>query len=596
VHGYSTPLTIDPPTTGNLTDDVVTNAAQHPQAVLFSRKAPDGWTDVTAEAFLEQVTAVAKGLVAAGIAPGDRVAIMSRTRYEWTLVDYAIWFAGAVSVPIYETSSAEQVRWILSDSGARGILVEGPAQQARVEEVRGDLPELQHVWSLEDGAVDALVTAGTGVADDEVEQRRSAAGPGSLATLVYTSGTTGRPKGCRLTHGNFMVELEVAIAEMPELFEPEDAATVLFLPLAHVFARIIQVGAVKARVRLAHVSQISTLLEDLASFRPTFILAVPRVFEKILNTASQQAAASGRGRVFDRAADTAIAYSRALDAGRPGLALRARHRLFDRLVYHRLREALGGRCAYAISGGAPLGERLGHFFRGIGVTVLEGYGLTETTAAATANAPHACKLGTVGRPLPGVSVRVSDDGELLIRGGQVFDGYWQDPKATAEVLDAEGWLRSGDLGEIDEEGFVRVIGRMKEILVTAGGKNVSPAVLEDRVRAHPLVSQCMVVGDGQPFVAALVTIDPESFALWAEQHGKTGAVAENVKDPELVAEVEAAVASANEAVSQAEAIRKFEILPAEWTEEGGQLTPSLKLKRRAVMHECRREVERLYER
>jgi long-chain acyl-CoA synthetase len=397
-----------------------------------------------------------------------------------------------------------------------------------------------------------------------------------------------------LTHGNFQHEIGVAVEELDALFAGDKAATLLFLPLAHVFARVIQVGAVRKRVRLGYSPDIRHLVEDLATFRPTFLLAVPRVFEKVFNSASQRAAADGRGRLFDRAADTAIAYSRALDNGRPGRMLRARHAVFDRLVYRRLRELLGGRCAYAVSGGAPLGERLGHFYRGIGVVVLEGYGLTETTAAVTLNVPDALKIGTVGRPLGGVTVQVAEDGELRVRGGQVMTGYWQDDEATLEAV-GDGWIRTGDLGEIDDEGFVRVTGRKKEILVTAGGKNVAPAGLEDEVRAHPLVSQCLVVGDGRPFVAALVTLDPDAVAPWADAHGKNGHVADLVDDPDLRAEVQQAVDAANRTVSQAESIRRFTILPTDWTEEGGQLTPSLKLKRAVVTAELRREIEALFD-
>jgi long-chain acyl-CoA synthetase len=594
VREYSTPLTVEIPTAGNLTDDVVINAERRPAAVAFSRATAGGWTDVTSAEFLDDVRAVAKGLVAAGVHEGDRVALIAKTRYEWTLLDYAIWFAGAVTVPIYETSSAEQIEWILSDSGARAVIAETSEHVSRVDEGRANLEELVHVWSLDDNAVDVLRSLGADVADADVEKRRTAVTPDSLATLIYTSGTTGRPKGCMLTHGNFMFELGVAVEELDDLFDVEDSSTLLFLPLAHVFARIVQVGAIKAGVRLGHSASIKTLLDDLDTFRPTFILAVPRIFEKVFNTASQKAAADGKGRLFDQAADTAIAYSRALDTGRPGILLRAKHRLFDKLVYEKLRDALGGACRYAVSGGAPLGERLGHFYRGIGLTVFEGYGLTETTAALTVNRPDATKLGTVGRPIGGTSVKIAENGELLAKGGQVFKGYWRNEDATREALDSSGWFHTGDLGEIDDEGFVRVTGRKKEIIVTAGGKNVAPNVLEDRIRAHHLVSQCMVVGDGQPFIAALVTIDPEAFDLWAEQHGKNGSVADLSDDPDLMAEIEAAVADANQAVSQAEAIRKFTILPVDWTEEAGQLTPSLKLKRNVVMREFRSEVEALY--
>ncbi|MDI6908940.1 AMP-dependent synthetase/ligase [Nocardioides sp.] len=595
---FSNPLTIEVPATGNLTDDVVANAREAGDSIVFSRPSahPDatGWEDVSAAQFLAEVSGVAKGLIAAGIEVGDRVAVISKTRYEWTLLDYAAWFAGAVTVPIYETSSAEQIAWILADSGARAVVAEGADHLARIREVRAGLDQLNHVWSIADNAVDNLARLGADISDEELEKRRTTATPLDLATLIYTSGTTGRPKGCMLTHGNFMFELTVAVAELPELFEGDDSSTLLFLPLAHVFARIIQVGCVKTRTRLGHSSDIKNLLADLQEFQPTFILAVPRVFEKVFNTASQKATADGRGRIFDKAAETAIAYSRGLDRGRPSLAVRAKHAVFSRLVYGKLLAALGGSCRYAVSGGAPLGDRLGHFYRGIGLTVLEGYGLTETTAALTVNLPDAIKVGTVGRPLPGTAVRVADDGELLFRGGQVFAGYWHNETATSEALESDAWFHTGDVGEVDDEGFVRITGRKKEILVTAGGKNVAPAVLEDRLRAHALIDQCMVVGDGQPFIAALITIDRESFPAWAEGHGKTGSISSLVDDPDLRAEIAAAVEEANKAVSKAESIRKFTILPGEWTEERGQLTPSLKIRRNVVMREFREDVAALY--
>ena len=607
---YAAPLSTTIPTTGNLTDDVVANARDAGETAVFSRRTGDGWVDVTAEQFHDEVRSVAKGLVAAGVEAGDRVAVLSKTRYEWTLLDYAIWFAGAVTVPIYETSSAEQVAWILADSGARAVVVETPDHGSRVTQVRDRLPDLHHVWSLEGRGVQVLRTLGDDVADDVLEARRTATGPDDLATLIYTSGTTGRPKGCRLTHGNFMFELTVAVDELDALFGRADGgtasgrddapgeapSTLLFLPLAHVFARIIQVGCVKARVRLGHSADIRHLVEDLGEFRPTFVLAVPRVFEKVFNTASQRAVADGRGTIFARAADVAIGWSRSRDNGRVPLRLRAQHRVFDALVYGKLRDALGGRCAYAVSGGAPLGERLGHFYRGIGITVLEGYGLTETTAALTANLPDAQKVGTVGRPLQGTAVRVADDGELLFRGGQVFAGYWQADEATAEAIDDRGWFHTGDLGEIDDEGFVRITGRKKEIIVTAGGKNVAPTVLEDLLRAHPLVDQCLVVGDGQPFIAALVTLDPESLTSWAKQHSKPDDLATLLHDPDLRAEVQEGVDQANLAVSKAESIRAFTLLDAAWTEEGGQLTPSLKLKRSVVTREHRDDVDAIYHR
>ena len=594
VREFSTPATYQTPQDGNLTDDVIANAAEAPDAVIFSRPATDGaWEDVTAAQFLTEVSAVAKGLIAAGIDPGDRVALFSKTRYEWTLLDYAIWFAGATTVPVYETSSAEQVHWILQDSEAHAVVAEGADHVARVAEVRDGLEHLNHVWSFADNAVEILVKLGADISDEELERRRTSSKADSIATLIYTSGTTGRPKGCVLTHGNFMFELGVAVEELERLFDTEGASTLLFLPLAHIFARIIQVGCIKSRTRLGHSPDIKNLLDDLGVFKPTFILAVPRVFEKVYNTASQKAAADGKGKIFNIATDVAINYSRASAKGKVPVLLRAQHALFSRLVYGKLLAALGGNCEFAISGGAPLGERLSHFYRGIGLTVLEGYGLTETTGALTVNLPDALKIGTVGRPIPGTSVRVADDGELLFKGGQVLAGYWKNEDATADAL-SDGWFHTGDLGEVDDEGFVKITGRKKEILVTAGGKNVAPAVLEDRLRAHVLVDQCMVVGDGEPFIAALVTLDPESVLAWAQAHGKAGGIEDLIDDADLRAEIQRAVDDANKAVSHAESIRKFTILPDAWTEEGGQLTPSLKLKRSVVMREFRDDVEALF--
>ena len=594
---FATPSTYQTPATGNLTDDVVTNATEHPEAVVFSvREGGRGqgeWRDVTAAEFGDQVTAVARGLVATGLEPGDRVALMSRTRYEWTLLDYAIWFAGGVSVPLYETSAVDQVAWVLSDSGASVAVVETSEHRKRLEQTGAT--DLARVWCLDEGAVEQLVELGAGCPEEVVAERRAGLRPDSLATMVYTSGTTGRPKGCMLTHGQFMFELAVAVQGLDELFD-DQSSTLLFLPLAHIFARVVQIGAVRTRTRLGHSADVAHLVRDLQAFEPTFVLAVPRVFEKVFNTASQEALAEGRGRWFDRAAEVAIAWSRAMDEGRPSVLLRSRHRFFDRLVYARLRQSLGGRCIHAVSGGAPLGERLGHFYRGIGVTVLEGYGLTETTAAVTLNLPDAIKIGTVGRPLGGTTVRVAEDGELQVRGGQVFSGYWRNDEATADVLTADGWLATGDLGEIDDEGFVRVTGRKRELLVTVGGKTVAPSLLEDALRAHPLVSQSLVVGDGRPFIAALVTLDADAVAGWAQAHGRTGGVPDLADDDGLRAEVQSGVDAANRAVSQAESIRRFAILPLDWTEEGGQLTPSLKLRRNVVSHQFRREIEDLYAR
>ena len=592
---YSAPLDVELPLTGSLTDDIVSNAKNHPERVAFSRHRGAGWQPVTSVAFHDQVRRIAKGLIATGIEPEDRVALLSRTRYEWTLVDYALWYVGAVTVPIYETSSTAQVEWLLTDSGATGIFVESAEHRARLDAAQPPPPCLRHVWTLDDGALDDLEDAGTGISDRELDRRREAVTPTSVAAVVYTSGTTDHPRGCTLTHGNFMFEVDAALSALARLFERRDSSTLLFLPLAHVFARVIQVGAVKAGVRLGHAPDVKTLASELSTFEPTFLLAVPRVFEKLFNDASQDARINGKGGAFDKAVDTAIAYSKALEEGRPGLLLRTRHALLDKLVYARIRRALGGQCTQAISGGAPLGERLGHFYRGVGVQILEGYGLTETTAAVTVNRPGLVRVGSVGQPLAGTTVRVADDGELLVRGPQVMRGYWENPEASDEVLSPEGWLHTGDLGAIDDEGFVWITGRKKELLVTAGGKNVAPAPLEERIRAHPLVSQCLVLGDGRPFISALVTLEPAAAAQWAETHGRTAELAFLGDDPDVHREIQSAVDAANQSVSQAESVRRFAVLGRDWSEESGELTPSLKVRRSAVLHNYRQVVEDLYD-
>jgi long-chain acyl-CoA synthetase len=583
-------------TEGSLGDLPVRNAATAGRQAAFSRKNTQGqWTDVTWSEFAEDVAAIARGLMADGIQSGDRIGLMSRTRYEWTLFDFACWTAGAVVVPIYETSSAEQVEWILSDSEAKAVLVESDHHLATLNEVRDRLSDLTNVYELESGALEALREKGKHVPDADLEARRAGLDRSSLATIIYTSGTTGRPKGCQLTHDNFLALAENATAKLGSVVSAPGASTLLFLPLAHVFARFIEVLAVVAKVRTGHSADIKNILADFAGFKPTFILAVPRVFEKIFNSTEAKTAAEGKGKIFLRAATIAIAYSEALDtpAG-PGLGLRLQHRIFDRLVYSKLRTAMGGKVTHAVSGGAPLGTRLGHFYRGIGLIVLEGYGLTETTAPLSVNVPEKVKIGTVGPPLPGTSVRVADDGEILVKGCGVFTGYHDNEAATNEAI-VGGWFHTGDIGTLDADGYLRITGRKKEILVTAGGKNVAPAVLEDRLRAHPLVSQCIVVGDGKPFIAALLTLDPEMWPLWATAHGLEGVSIEDARTHPVVLEaLQHAVDRANEAVSKAESIRKFSVLAGDFTEENGYLTPSLKLRRSIVMKDFEGDVDKLY--
>ncbi|GAA2832282.1 AMP-dependent synthetase/ligase [Kitasatospora sp. CM 4170] len=594
---FSLPALYQVPSGGNLSDLVHQNAERHPDVAVLSRKVDGQWQELTAAQFLVEVRAAAKGLIAAGIAPGDRVGLMSRTRYEWTLLDFAIWTAGAITVPVYETSSAEQVEWILGDSGAVAVLTETDQHAAVVAEVRERLPELKHTWQIENGALGALAAAGQDVTEATVDERRSVANADAIATIVYTSGTTGRPKGCQLTHANFMAECGNVVERLAPLFRTGESSVLLFLPLAHVLARIAEIAPAMAPIKLGHVSDIKDVTAELAAFRPTLILGVPRVFEKVFNTARAKAQADGKGKIFDKAADTAIAYSRALDAGGAGLVLRIKHAVFDKLVYSKLRAALGGRATHAISGGAPLGERLGHFYRGIGFTVLEGYGLTETCAATAFNPWDKPKIGTVGQPLPGSAVRVAEDGEVLFKGPQVFTGYWNNPEATAATLN-DGWIATGDIGSLDSEGYLTITGRKKEIIVTAGGKNVAPAVIEDRIRAHALIGEVMVVGDRRPFIGCLVTVDEDFFPKWKELNGKpaTATLAELREDPDLLAAIQSAVDDGNAAVSHAEAVKKFRLLDTVFSEESGHLTPSLKLKRNVVLKDFAADVEAIYQR
>jgi len=598
VREYSIPPLAEIPASANLADLVTRRATEQPQAVALRRKsAGGGWTDITTSQFRDDVHALAKGLIAAGISPGDRVALMSHTRYEWTVADYAIWSAGAVVVPIYETSSPEQAEWILTDSEATAVIVENAGFEQLIADARDRLHSLEHVWRIDTGLAE-LTAGGAGVSDETLAERATHAGASDLATVIYTSGTTGRSKGCEITHENMLaVVRNTFMGPLAAIQDTQNPSTMLFLPLAHVFARVIEVGCLEAGITLGHSADLNDLLPDLATFKPTFILAVPRVFEKVYNGAEQKAVSDGRGKIYDRAAKVAVAYSEALDDPKgPAIGLKAQHALFDRLVYAKLRSALGGQAKWAISGGAALAPRLGHFFRGVGVTVLEGYGLTETAAPVSVNRPDRQKIGSVGLPLPGIAVRIDEDGEVLVHGKTVFPAYWRNEQATKEAFTADGYYRTGDIGELDDEGFLTITGRKKEIIVTAGGKNVSPAILEDRLRSHLLISQCMVVGDGKPFIGALITIDPEAFGSWKEQHGKpaSATIGDLKDDPDLAASVQLAVDDANKAVSRAESIRKFRILDTDFTQEGGHLSAKLGIKRSVLAKEFAPEIEALY--
>ncbi|WP_438487331.1 AMP-dependent synthetase/ligase [Streptomyces sp. S186] len=609
VREAAVPPLAPPVRTGSLGDIPFTNAAEAPHETVLSRKRPDGtWRDVTAAEFAAEVRAVAKGLIAHGLRPGDRLAIMARTTYDWTLLDFAAWAAGLVTVPLYPTSSAHQAQWILHDSSARACAVESVDEARLISQIRGALPALDHLWQFSTGAVAQLVDAGRDLPDESVDERRATLTPDLLATLVYTSGTTGNPKGCALTHANFFAEIDNAIALLHPVFtsvSEEPAATLLFLPLSHVFGRMVAVGCLRARVRLGHAPSIQTddLLADLAAFRPTFLLAIPYVLEKVFNTARATAEKMGRAASFDRAVRIARAYGEAVEAREhgtgpgPGVALKAARKLYDPLVYRRIRAALGGRVRYAICGGSPLGHRLAAFYSGAGIEIFEGYGLTETTAAATVTPPLRPRIGTVGWPLPGSAVRIADDGEVLLRGAHVFSGYWDAAGTVRPAADRDGWLATGDLGALDADGYLTITGRKKEIIVTSGGKNVAPAPLEDRLRAHPLIGQCMVVGDNRPYVTALLTLEPDGLAHWRHMTRKGDVpLAELVHDERLLADLQHAVDDANKLVSRAESIRRFAVLPAEFTEQSGHLTPSLKLRRAAVARDFAREIAHLYER
>ncbi|MGO9253639.1 MAG: AMP-dependent synthetase/ligase [Mycobacterium sp.] len=594
---YSVPAHFTVGEHDNIAATVFSHEREHPDFAIYRRQVDGVWTDVTCAEAASQIRSAALGLISMGVQAGDRVSIFSATCYEWAVLDLAILAVGAVTVPIYETSSAEQVRWVLQDSEAVLAFAESDAHASIITELTAELPALRRVLHISGSgpkALDQLVEAGASIDAAVLTARLEALRAEHPATLIYTSGTTGRPKGCQLTHSNLLYEIRGTKECLPTLLN-EGQRLLIFLPLAHVLARALTLAAFANKVTVGFTSDIKNLLPMLAVFKPTVVVSVPRVFEKVYNTAEQNAANDGKGRIFALAAQTAVEWSQAYDGGRPGLMLRAKHALFDRLVYHKLRAALGGDCHASVCGGAPLGTRLGHFYRGVGLTIHEGYGLTETSAAITVNQVGNVKIGTVGTLVPGNSIRIAEYGELLVRGGVVFRGYWRNEQATAEAFTG-GWFRTGDLGAIDEDGFLKITGRKKEIIVTAGGKNVAPAVLEDQLRAHPLISQAMVVGDNKPFIAALITIDPEAFDGWKQRnHKQAGAsVGDLVTDPDLIAEVDAAVKHANLAVSHAESIRKFRILPVDFTEDTGELTPTMKVKRKVVAEKFASDIETIY--
>ncbi|WP_297824290.1 long-chain fatty acid--CoA ligase [Mycobacterium sp.] len=594
---YSVPARFSVDEDDNIARMVFEHERDDPNFVIYQRQVDGEWTDVTCAEAAGQIRSAALGLIALGVQAGDRVSICCATCYEWAILDLAILSVGAVTVPIYETSSAEQVRWVLQDSEAVLAFAETDEHAAMVTELTAELPALRRVLHIDGSgpkALDQLVEAGESVEPAELTARLEALRAHDPATLIYTSGTTGRPKGCQLTHSNLLYETRGAKESLPTLLD-KGQRLLIFLPLAHVLARSLTLSAFANKVTVGFTSDIKNLLPMFAVFKPTVVVSVPRVFEKVYNTAEQNAANDGKGRIFAMAVQTAVDWSEAQDRGRRGPLLRVKHALFDRLVYAKLRAALGGDCRASVSGGAPLGSRLGHFYRGVGLTIHEGYGLTETSSAITVNQVGNVKVGTVGTLLPGNSMRIADDGELLVRGGVVFTGYWRNEQATDDAF-TDGWFKTGDLGVLDEDGFLKITGRKKEIIVTAGGKNVAPAALEDRLRAHPLISQAMVVGDAKPFIGALITIDPEAFDGWKQrnQKGAGASVADLATDPDLVAEVDAAIKDANQAVSHAESIRKFRILPVDFTEDTGELTPTMKVKRRVVAEKFASDIESIY--
>lgn len=596
MRSYELPSLVESPSHENITDLLLQRVSATPNIALFGLEdTPGVWREVSAQAFLDQVRDLARGFIASGIRPGDSVALMSRTRYEWALIDFALWFAGAVSVPIYETSAPAQIEWVLADSNSVALIVETKDHEARFEKIKANTPAVKQVWRLDDDSLFKLVGLGKNVSLDEVEKARSSRGLDDLATIIYTSGTTGKPKGCELLHRGFVDLSRNSQLELPEVVK-EGQATLLFLPLAHVYARFISILCVHGGIKVGHQPDTKTVAAGMQSFKPHFLLAVPRVFEKVYNSAEQKAEAGGKGNIFRKAVQVAIDYSRAQASKKgPSLSLKLQHRVFDALVYKKLRAAMGGNVKYAVSGGAPLGERLGHFFRSIGLIVLEGYGLTETSAPAMIGRPSDAQIGKVGRVLPGCAVKIDDDGEILLKGSNVLRGYWRNPEASAAAIQ-DGWFRTGDIGELDDQGFITITGRKKELIVTAGGKNVAPTALEDPLRASPIIAQAVVIGDQRPFVAALLSLDPEMLPVWLGNKGQKAdlTLTQAAKNPVVLAELQRKVDEVNETVSNAEAIKKFAVIETELTEESGHLTPSMKIKREIVARDFAPIIDEIY--
>ena len=584
-------------------------AKARPHGVMFTRPANYEWVNVTAKEFIREVFDVAKGIIAAGVEQGDRIIIISETRYEWSLLDFAVWAAGAVSVPVYPSSSLSQVRWVVEDSGALLAITESQDHTELVQHLlvddsgapslSGSTSQLRRILEINSSAIDTLKFEGRSLPDDVVDERIAATSTNDLASLVYTSGTTGKPKGCILTHKNWLAEVRGLLTNPIGAIVGPGIRVLTFLPMAHVFSRAVSLAVAIGGATQNHWSDFSSLSVEFQRSRPNLILGVPRVFEKVRNSAAQKAAdgsAIKRG-IFEQAEQAAIEYSKALDTEEgPTRIQKAKHKVFDRMVYSKIREGVGGSVRYCITGGSAMGQDLLHWFRGIGVPVYEGYGLTEVAAAVTVDFDDQ-QIGTVGPPIGGMTVRTNGVGEILVKGPTVFAGYWNNEEATTEALHGE-WYNTGDLGEILDNGKLMITGRKKDLIVTAGGKNVSPGPMEDILRAHPLVSQAMVVGDGKPFVGVLITLDPDILKRWKLDRNipENRSTKELATEPQLRAEIQDAINEVNATVSHAEAIKKFYILESDLTEEENELTPTLKVKRNVVAQRYSDAIDHLYTR